>query len=256
MSSTIDSPEPDQVRRAWAPVTELKRFVSAALCEPVPRDHRQSDDAYRRRQIVSGITLVVGTLTFWWAMSIEAGDAVFYPATFTLAAVWVIGALASGPLHLGRAHTRSGRRFTRPVLQPFIVGLLLLGLFLAGAIVVAKIPLLREPVDQLLDHARYGSLPLIMVITTVNGITEEMYFRGALYAGIGVRYPVVFSAVLYMFVTAFAGIPLLVLAAALLGTVVGMQRRVTGGLLAPIITHLTWSLGMLLLLPPALDLFR
>ncbi|WP_307785203.1 hypothetical protein [Janibacter melonis] len=34
----------------------------------------------------------------------------------------------------------------------------------------------------------------------------------------------------------------------------GLQRRVTGGVLGPIITHLTWSLGMLFLLPPTLDL--
>ena len=54
-------------------------------------------------------------------------------------------------------------------------------------------------------------------------------------------------------VTAAAGIPLLVLAAALLGLVVGLQRRVTGGILGPIITHLTWSLGMLFLLPPVLN---
>ncbi len=56
-------------------------------------------------------------------------------------------------------------------------------------------------------------------------------------------------------VTAASGIPLLVLAAALVGLVVGLQRRVTGGILGPVITHLTWSLGMLFLLPFALDRF-
>ena len=33
---------------------------------------------------------------------------------------------------------------------------------------------------------------------------------------------------------------------------VGLQRRVTGGILGPTITHSVWSLGMLFLLPPAL----
>lgn len=51
-------------------------------------------------------------------------------------------------------------------------------------------------------------------------------------------------------VTAASGIPLLVFAAVILGVAVGLQRRVTGGVLAPIITHLIWSLGMLFLLPP------
>jgi ABC-type multidrug transport system permease subunit len=51
------------------------------------------------------------------------------------------------------------------------------------------------------------------------------------------------------------GIPLLVLAAVIVGLVVGLQRRVTGGILGPIVTHLTWSLGMLFLLPHALSAF-
>ena len=50
--------------------------------------------------------------------------------------------------------------------------------------------------------------------------------------------------------------PLLVFAAAVLGAVVGLQRRVTGGVLGPIVTHLIWSLGMLFLLPYALHLGR
>ena len=39
---------------------------------------------------------------------------------------------------------------------------------------------------------------------------------------------------------------------AIVGLVVGLQRRVTGGILGPIITHLTWSQGMLFLLPHVL----
>ena len=38
-------------------------------------------------------------------------------------------------------------------------------------------------------------------------------------------------------------------AAILLGFVVGLQRRATGGILAPIITHLVWSVTMLYALP-------
>ena len=98
-----------------------------------------------------------------------------------------------------------------------------------------------------------GSLPVVAVITAVNGIAEELYFRGALYAGIGRRHAVAITTLVYAVVTAASGVPLLVLAAALLGLVVGLQRRVTGGILGPIITHLTWSLGMLFLLPHVLE---
>ena len=38
-------------------------------------------------------------------------------------------------------------------------------------------------------------------------------------------------------------------AAILLGVVVGLQRRATGGILAPILTHLVWSVSMLYALP-------
>jgi membrane protease YdiL (CAAX protease family) len=38
-------------------------------------------------------------------------------------------------------------------------------------------------------------------------------------------------------------------AAVLLGVVVGLQRRASGGILAPILTHVTWSISMLFALP-------
>jgi uncharacterized protein len=42
---------------------------------------------------------------------------------------------------------------------------------------------------------------------------------------------------------------MLAFAALVLGTVVGMERRASGGVLAPILTHVTWSTTMLLVLP-------
>ena len=39
-------------------------------------------------------------------------------------------------------------------------------------------------------------------------------------------------------------------ASGVLGTVFGLQRRATGGLQAPILTHLTWSALTLRFLPP------
>ena len=45
----------------------------------------------------------------------------------------------------------------------------------------------------------------------------------------------------------------LVLAAVVMGTLFGAQRRASGGIQAPVLTHLTWSVLMLRYLPP---LFR
>jgi membrane protease YdiL (CAAX protease family) len=235
------------------PAAELRAFVRAALVDPVPRDHTEPDWAFRRRRVVAVVTLLVGAVVMGWALRIEPGDPTFYVATFALAAVWAIGAFASGPLHLGRARTRAGEASTRPVAQSLALGALLLGVFMAGAVVVAQVPVLRNPVQELLDHARFGSLALVTVITIVNGVAEELYFRGALYAGVGRRHAVAVTTVVYTLVTATSGIPLLALAAFVVGLVVAFQRRVTGGILGPAITHLVWSLGMLYLLPPVLD---
>jgi membrane protease YdiL (CAAX protease family) len=95
-----------------------------------------------------------------------------------------------------------------------------------------------------------GNLWIILVITLVNGVAEELFFRGALFAAIGVRHAVLISTVLYVLATVAGGNPVLVFAAAVLGTVVALERRASGGILAPILTHITWSLSMLFVLPP------
>ncbi len=237
------------------PITELRAFLRASLLNPVGEPMPEAPPALRRRRWIAVATLVLGGATLGWALRIPPGDPLFYPATLGLAALWSAGAVASGPLHLGRAHTRDGRRQSRSVVQSLALGLLLLGLFLAGAVVVAGIPVLRDPVQGLLDHARYGSLPLVAVLTAVNGIAEELYFRGALFAAVPRRHAVGVSTFVYGLSAVPSGIPLLVFAAVVLGLVVGLQRRVTGGVLGPIVTHLTWSLGMLFFLPYTLDVW-
>ena len=237
------------------PIGELRAFLHATLLNPVAGQRPDPPGARRRRRVVVAVTFVVGSAVLAWALRIEPGDPVFYVAAIALAAVWGVGALASGPLHIGRGHTRAGEREARPVVQSLALATLLLTLFLAGALLVARIPVLRQPVDELLDHARFGSLAAVMSITVLNGVVEELYFRGALYAALP-AHPVLLTTVLYALTTVGSGIPLLVLAAAVIGLVTALQRRVTGGILGPAITHVTWSTGMLLLLPPALGLAR
>ena len=53
----------------------------------------------------------------------------------------------------------------------------------------------------------------------------------------------------YTLATLATGNVMLSFAAVLLGMVVGLQRRASGGILAPILTHCTWSLTMLFALP-------
>jgi hypothetical protein len=237
------------------PVRELRSFVAAALVAPVPRDHHEPDALVRRRRVVTLATLVVGTLVLAVTLRIPPGDDSFYLGGLALALVWIVGGLSAGRLHVGWAHTREAG-FARPVVQPIALALLAVAIFLAGALVVGRVPWLASLVDEVLDHARYGSLPIVWAITVVTGIGEELFFRGALFASVGRRRPIAITTLVYVLVTAATGNLLLTFAALLLGVLVGAQRRVTGGVLAPIITHVIWSSSMLLLLPPVLDLLR
>ena len=224
----------------------MRVWLRNALWEKVPRDHWQTPGALRRRQLVTLGFVVLGGVLLGLSLRIEPGNPLFYPATFGLAALWTVGAFASGPLHLGRIAVRSELR--RPVLAPIAIGLGLAAVFAAGALVVREVPWLGSQVVRVLDFADQGSVPLLALITVVNGIAEELFFRGAVYAAT-TRHPVVVTTVAYALATLATGNVMLTFAAVLLGAVVGLQRRASGGILAPILTHCTWSLAMLFALP-------
>jgi membrane protease YdiL (CAAX protease family) len=221
--------------------------VRRSLWDQVPRDHRESAHDLRRRQWVTGVVVVIGATVLGLSLRIEPGNDWFYPATFALALVWTAGAVASGPLHLGRTW-RGEEPGPRPVLVPLVYGALLAGVFVVGALVVRQVPWLDGQVRHVLDHADRGSVPLLVLVTAVNGVAEELFFRGALYAATP-RHPVAVTSAAYALATLATGNVTLVLAAVLLGVLVGLERRATGGIQAPIITHVLWSLAMLLALP-------
>jgi membrane protease YdiL (CAAX protease family) len=191
--------------------------------------------------------VVVGAVLLALSLRIKPGNALFYPATLGLAAVWTVGALTSGPLHLGRT-LRGQEAGPRPVAMPVAYGALLAALFVVGGLVVRQIPWLDAQVRHVLDHAQHGSVPLLIVITALNGVAEELFFRGALYAATP-RHPVIVTTVAYTAATLATGNVMLAFAAMLLGLLVGLERRATGGIQAPIITHVLWSVSMLFVLP-------
>lgn len=226
----------------------LGSALRPALFDKVDRDHRQSDREFLRRRIVVGVTLVIGASLLGFSLNVPPDSAIFYPLAVALASTWVIGGLASGPLHLGRVNFRGELR--RPIVIPILLGLGTAAVFILGAVIVRNIEPLRNSTEDILAFARYGSLPLVAVVTLMNGIAEEMFFRGALFAAIGVRYPVAISTLIYTLTTVATGNLMLVFSASLLGLLLGLQRRASGGILGPILTHCTWSMTMLLVLPP------
>ena len=232
--------------RTWP--ARLTEALRPALIDKVDRNHRESDQAFLRRRVVAGITLVVGATLLGISLNVPPDSPYFYPLTIALATAWAIGGFASGPLHLGRINFRGEPR--RPVIIPVLLGLVTAVVFILGALIVREIEPLRASTENVLAFARYQSLPLVALITVLNGIAEEIFFRGALFAAIGVWHPVAISTVVYSLTTVATGNPMLVFAALTLGVLLGLQRRSSGGILGPILTHCTWSVTMLLVLPP------
>lgn len=225
----------------------MASWLRRSLVDVVPRDQRESPAAWRRRRLVTLGVLVVGGAVLGWSLRLPPGDDLFYAGTAALAAVWAVGAVLSGPLHLGRIATED--RLARPIITPLALGLGLAAVFVGGALVVRQLPWLAEQVARVMEHADLASLPLVVVITAVNGIAEELFFRGALYAAIP-RHPVAWTSAAYTVVTLATGNVMLGFASVLLGVLCGLQRRASGGVLAPVLTHVSWSLAMLLALPP------
>ncbi len=230
---------------------KLVDVLPSWLGEKVPRDHWESDARFRRRRRVVAATSLAGAGMLGAGLSTKPDSPAFYGMTLGTAATWVIGGLASGKLHLG--WMQYGENLRRPLVTPVLTGVGAFGGFYAAALVAKRIPILERAISSVLSYADQGSTGLVMFTTLANGVAEEVFFRGALYAAVGENRPVVASTGVYMLATVATRNPALVLASGVMGALFGLQRRSSGGIQAPLLTHLTWSTLMLRYLPP---LFR
>ena len=230
----------------------LTRLLSRApswLVDKVPRDHRESDAAFRRRRRVTAGVSLAGAGLLGVSLSQEPDSTAFYGLTLGVAGTWVAGGLASGPLHLGWVQTPEAT-LRRPLLTPVIAGAGAFGLFYGAALLVRQIPPLDAAVARVLRYAQQGNPGLVLTTTLANGIAEEVFFRGALYAAAGVEHPVLKSSAVYTLATVATRNPALMLASVPMGLLFALQRRASGGIQAPVISHVTWSVLMLRYLPP------
>lgn len=232
----MTSPQPGLVR-------EFSQIITNVA---VP--HHEPPAVVLRRRVVVAVVTVIGAGVLGYTLTRPPGESSFYWLTLVLAGVWSVGALASGPLHLGCVRFRG--RNERPVFTGVGVGAVLGGVFVLGGVAAKQIPAVSQLVNKVLAFADQGSLRMIVAVTLINAIAEEMFFRGALYTAIGRHRPVAVSTVLYIAATMASGNPMLGFAALILGAVCAIERRASGGVLAPILTHLVWGLIMVLALPP------
>lgn len=205
----------------------------------------------RRRRVVVGVTTCLGTALLRRSLATPPGSRQFYVSTNAVAGVWAVGGIAAGRAAAAGpvAPGSSTGRLVRHALLPVAAGAGAFAVFYGAALVARRIPPLDAALTRVLAYAGEGDERLVLLTTLANGAGEELFFRGALYDEAG-DHPVVVSTAVYTLSTIATRNPALVLAAAVMGSVFGLQRRASGGVLAPTVTHLTWSALMVRYVAP------
>ena len=224
---------------AWA---SSRQAVSAL------RSACRCDKSTRRRRGLAAAVALTGTALLGASLSTKPASREFYALTFSVAGTWLVGGLAIEPLRWSSLRGEQ-RSWESLVAVPVLTGVAAFGAFFGAAAVARHIPVLNEALVSVLNYAERGSDSWVLATTLANGVAEEVFFRGSLFTALGSLHPVAASTAVYMLSTCATRNPALVLAAGVMGSVFAAQRRATGGLLAPILTHVTWSALMLRYLP-------
>jgi uncharacterized protein len=182
----------------------------------------------------------------------RAGTTRFYLLTASLAGTWACGALGAGPIEWrgdGWRASRAGAAGSL-IVVPVATGAATFAVFYGAARVARRHRTLRRAIASVLRYADAGQGPLVVLIASGSAVAEELFFRGALWSG---PRPLRSSTLAYVASTAATGNPALILAGLVTSVVFAWQRAATGGVVAPAVTHVAWSMLMLRYLPP---LFR
>ena len=207
----------------------------------------EAEPTVRRRRVVVLATTVVGAALLGGTLAAPVGSGLFYGFGVLVAATWLVGGRVSGPLHLGRRGGRVGA--SREVVAPLLLGVALFAAFAGAALVARRIPFLAGAVESVLARADSGPRAFVLALALINGVAEEVFFRGALHTAFGRHRPALWSTALYALVTVATLNLALVVAAVVMGVAFSAEREATRGILAPVITHVTWSTLILFLLP-------
>lgn len=236
-------------KNRWRERSTSARQGAWPLPDHIPPAQAEPVTARARRRRIITATGIGGAGLLGLSLSTRPGSPQFYLLTMGLAGTWAAGALSSGPLPLD---TLPGQHRDRrhPVVMPVLTGAGAFGLFYGAARLARHIPPLSQAIGSVLHYADDGSTPLVLLTASANALAEEMFFRGALWALVQDSHPLAKTTLAYAATTTTTRNPALVLAGTATSVLFGLQRRTSGGILAPALTHLTWSLLMLHYLPP------
>jgi hypothetical protein len=204
------------------------------------------------------------------SFSSREGSSHFYLLSTGLTGILTAGALGAGPVRWcgDDWRGRPGAAARDLVGIPALVGAGTFAGFYVAARIVRRHATLRRAIASVFRYADKGSTPLIVLIAASGAVSEELFYHGALWRGprplqsstlayatstaAGPR-PLQSSTLAYATSTAAAGNPALLLASLVTSVIFGWQRAASGGVLAPAVAHVTWSVLMLRHIPP---LFR
>ncbi len=198
-----------------------------------------------RRRVSVAVTLVVGTAVLATTLRAPSGSTTFFVLGFLVGGIWIVGSVISGPIQLDAI--RSSRLATS--LGGLALGIVAFLGFVAADLIGQRLPLISNSLHNVLIKADAGPAVLVLTVALVNGVGEELFFRGALFDALGSHTPVAGTVGIYVAVTATTGNVALVFAAAAMGIIFSLQRARSGGILASTATHLSWSTLMILAFP-------
>lgn len=161
--------------------------------------------------------------------------------TYYIAVTLLLGTVLSGDF------PKEGRGGGRRLAGPAITGAALFVTFAILGWLTSWIDPLDHGVAEIMRHARAGPGWEVALGTAVAAVAEEVFYRGALFER--VRLPVLTTTLAHMATTLPVGNVALTLSAGMLGVVLGLSRRASGGWWAPAVTHVVWGLMIVAWLP-------
>ncbi len=227
---------------------ELEHRRTLLRLEP-PRPNQKGSAARRKSRQIVAVSGIVGAGLLGLSFSRQPGSREFYVLTVTVAGTLTTGTVLSQARPPVRSQGTEPRQ-ARSLVKSVLAGVGAFGLFYRAAHLARGTPLLERAIRRALAYEREGSSPLILLTTGLNGVAEEMFYRGALWSVVADSNPIATTTLAYTAATAATRNLALILAGAATSLLFGYQRRATGGVLGPTVTHLTWSMLMLRYLPP------
>lgn len=211
---------------------------------------REGDTTRRARGGRRLLLLLAGLVLVWTLLMRQFGGADVYGVMgpYALTVVATVWLLRGRKLHDWFAPTRLA------IVSGLLVGVVMtLATYPAFRLAVLWMPWLDAQVQGLYSASRTTTLPAAMAWVSVIIVAEELLWRGLLLEVLDRRVPrgldVLLSVLTYSLAQLGSGSWVVFALAAVCGSLWSVQRRLTGSLLSPLISHMIWTQTVILLWP-------